>query len=220
VTRVAVVTGGSGALGTAVSKRFTADGFTVISGDLETSVDITKEMDVETLFDEASRLGDVAAVVLAAGVWSRGSVADLAVAEWERVVRVNLTGSFLCARAAARRMPPGPGSIVFVSSQAGLKGEADWGAYSASKFGVIGLMQSLARELTPRGVRVNAVCPGSVDSPMLAASSDDLEAQRAKIPVGRFADPAEIATAAAFLCSPEASYISGASLVIDGGELS
>jgi NAD(P)-dependent dehydrogenase (short-subunit alcohol dehydrogenase family) len=220
VTNVAVVTGAAGSLGSAISERLAADGFTVVGGDLQTGADLTDERDVERLFTDAEQAGRLAAVVMAAGVVSRGRVAEIELVEWNRVVSINLTASFLCARAAARRMPPGPGAIVFISSQAGLRGEASWAAYSAAKFGVIGLTQSLARELTPRGVRVNALCPGSVDTPVLRQSSDDLERQRAAIPAGRFADPSEVAAAAAFLCSPDASYISGASLTVDGGELS
>jgi 3-oxoacyl-[acyl-carrier protein] reductase len=135
------------------------------------------------------------------------------------VIDTNLTSAFICSREAAQRMT-GPGAIVFLSSQAGRKGAAGWAAYSASKFGMIGLMESLAQELAPRNVRCNAVCPGSVLSPMLEASTDDMNRQRSSIPLARFADPAEIASIVSFLCSSSASYITGASIVADGGELS
>lgn len=219
-SRVALVTGGRGTIGSAICARLRSDGFAVVLGDLEDGHDVTDEQSVRSLFEGANSRGEIMAVVLAAGIVARGSVERMDSGTWRRVLEVNLTGSFLCAREASHYMLSGSGSIVFMASQAGRKGAAGWAAYSASKFGVIGLMESLAQELAPRGIRCNAICPGSVIGPMLYESADDLEYSRGAIPLGRFAMPQEIAAVAGFLCSEESSYISGASIVVDGAELS
>lgn len=218
MTPVCVVTGASGGIGSAIAERFTRDGYLVEAADVETGCDVTNEHGVDALFDRAAARGDVTAVVLAHGIAARGRIEETQPSDWERVMAVNATGSFLCARAAVRVMPRG--SIVFLSSQAGRKGAAGWSAYAASKFAVIGLMESLAQEQAPRGIRANAICPGSIETSMLRTTADDPDQLRAAIPIGRFGEPAEVAALAAFLCSDEAAYMSGASLVIDGGELS
>ncbi len=218
MTPVCVVTGSSGGIGSAIAERFVRDGYLVEAGDVETGCDVTSERHVQALFDRAAHRGDVTAVVLAHGVAARGAIDETPTAEWERVLAVNATGSFLCARAAVRIMRQG--SIVFLASQAGRKGAAGWGAYAASKFAVIGLMESLAQEQAPRGIRANAICPGSIETSMLRTTADDPDRLRDAIPIGRFGKPAEVAALAAFLCSDEAAYMSGASLVIDGAELS
>jgi NAD(P)-dependent dehydrogenase (short-subunit alcohol dehydrogenase family) len=215
---VCVVTGARGGIGAAVSARFEEDGYLVEVADLDTGCDVTDEAHVSALFDRARDRGPVTAVILCHGVASTCRIDQLRRGEWDRIIGVNATGSFLCARAAARVMTSG--SVVFLSSQAGRKGAANWGAYSASKFAVIGLMESYAQELAPTGIRANAICPGAVDTGMLHSTSNDLDAQRAAIPLARFADPAEVAALAAFLCSEAARFITGASIVIDGGELS
>jgi NAD(P)-dependent dehydrogenase (short-subunit alcohol dehydrogenase family) len=218
MSRVCVVTGASGGIGSAVVDQFTRDGYLVEAADLATGCDVTNEEHVQKLFEQARGRGSVTAVVLCHGIATTGLIDQLPLSEWERILAVNATGSFLCARAAARVMTEG--CLVFLSSQAGRKGAARWGAYSASKFAVIGLMESHAQELAGSGIRANAICPGGVETSMLRATSDDLEAQRQAIPMGRFATPSEIAALAAFLCSDEARFITGTSIVIDGGELS
>jgi 3-oxoacyl-[acyl-carrier protein] reductase len=219
MTDVALVTGGAGAIGTAICDRLRADGLTVVVADLQTGVDVTDETSVREVFDQAASRGHLRAVVLAAGIVARGPVTDMDLADWQHVLDTNLTSAFICGREAARRMT-GPGAIVFISSQAGRKGAAGWSAYCASKFGMIGFMEALAQELAPRNVRCNAVCPGSVLTPMLRASSDDLNGQALNIPMGRFSTPGEIAAIVSFLCSDDASYVTGSSIVADGGELS
>jgi NAD(P)-dependent dehydrogenase (short-subunit alcohol dehydrogenase family) len=216
--QVCVVTGASGGIGAAVAARFDRDGYLVEAADVDSGCNVTHELEVKALFRRAAERGSVTAVVLAHGVASRGTIDQLDRSEWDRILTVNATGSFLCAREAAGVMASG--SIVFLSSQAGRKGAADWGAYSASKFAIIGLMESFAQEQARRGIRANAICPGSVDTPMLHTTTDDLTKLRAAIPSGRFAEPTEVAAVAAFLCSEEAAYVTGASIVIDGGELS
>jgi NAD(P)-dependent dehydrogenase (short-subunit alcohol dehydrogenase family) len=234
--RRVLVTGALGDIGAAVRAEFEAAGASVVAADVQPAdgvllCDVTDEASTAAAFDAAQADGPVTDVVHAAGVGSVGPVKELDLGEWERVVAVNLTGSFLVARECARRLERG-GTLTLVSSQAGLRGGANWSAYCASKFGVIGLMQCLAQELAPVGVRVNAVCPGAVDSVM----TRELVARLAKLegvapeavrgryergcPMGRYADPSEVARVCLFLASELASYMSGSSVVVDGAELS
>src|SRR5437773_1487302 len=168
--RVVLVTGAAGAIGRAAVAAFTAAGACCQAADLvpgedTLACDVTDEASVAASIEAALSLGPLTDVVHAAGVVSVGPVAELTAAELRAVLEVNLAGSFLVAGAAARAMTGG-GSITLVSSQAGLRGGANWSAYSASKAGVNRLAESLAQELAPRGIRVNAVCPGNVETPM------------------------------------------------------
>ena len=231
--RRALVTGAAGGIGAAVVEAFRQAGAEVVGVDLRAdgdvrSCDVTDEAEVEATVETVGPVDDV---VHAAGVVSTGDVATLPLAEFRRVLDVNLVGSFLVARAAVRRVRD-DGTVTLVASQGGLRGGAGWGAYCASKFGVIGLTESLAQEAAPRGVRVNAVCPGSIDTGMsrrvaveLAArrgTSPDAvqEAYRAGIPAGRLGTPEDVAGVCVFLASPLASFVAGAALVVDGAELS
>jgi NAD(P)-dependent dehydrogenase (short-subunit alcohol dehydrogenase family) len=230
-----LVTGALGAIGAAVRGEFEAAGAEVVAADVRPAdgvlpCDVTDERSVASAFDAAQAGGPVTDVVHAAGVGSVGAVRDVDLGEWERVVAVNLRGSFLVARECARRLEGGA-TLTLVSSQAGLRGGGGWSAYCASKFGVIGLMQCVAQELGPLGVRVNAVCPGAVDSEMtteLVARLAGLEGAEPEAvrtryergcPLGRYADPSEVARVCLFLSSGLASYMSGSSVVVDGGEL-
>jgi NAD(P)-dependent dehydrogenase (short-subunit alcohol dehydrogenase family) len=230
--RRALVTGAAGDIGAAVCAELEAAGAEVLRCDLRDgpgviSCDVTNEDSTAAAFASAGPLTDI---VHAAGVGSVGPVADLALAEWNRVLAVNLTGSFVVAREAARRLRAG-GTLTLLSSQGGLRGGARWSAYCASKFGVIGLMQCVAQELAATGIRVNAVCPGAVEGSM----TDELIGRLAGIqgiepaelraryehghPMGRFADPRDVGRTCVYLASDLASYVSGVSLVVDGAEL-
>ncbi len=230
-----LVTGAAGDIGSAVCSELEAAGATVLgcdirAGDGTIGCDVTVEADVARAFELAAQEGPVTDVVHAAGVGSVGLVRDLGASEWQRTIDVNLTGSFLVAREASRRLGS-DSTVTLISSQAGLRGGARWSAYCASKFGVIGLMQCLAQELAPAGVRVNAVCPGAVDgamtdalleqlAPLEGLTPAELRARyESNCPLGRFADPREVARTCVYLASELASYVSGASLVVDGAEL-
>ncbi len=235
--RHVLVTGAGGAIGRAVMTAFAlagaaASGVDLLVGGGVASFDVTEETAVDGAFaDAARRQGPVTDVVHAAGALSIGRVADLEVESLRRALDANLVSSFLVGRGAARLLPEG-GSITMISSQAGLRGGARWSAYAAAKAGVLRLVESLAQELAARRIRVNAVCPGNVRTPMseaamaqvASAQGEDVEDTRARylagIPLGRFAEPEEVASVCVFLASAMASYVTGTAIVVDGGELS
>ena len=144
----------------------------------------------------------------------------LAFAEWQRVLRVNLRSVFLCSQAAARAMiPRGSGSIVSITSVRAFAGSAVAPHYAASKAGVVGFTRSFAGEIAHYGIRVNAVAPGLVDTAQPRSVLTDLELEQAAdtIPLGRLGLPQDVASATVFLCSPAASHITGATLLVTGG---
>jgi NAD(P)-dependent dehydrogenase (short-subunit alcohol dehydrogenase family) len=235
--RHVLVTGAGGAIGRAVASACAAAGASASGVDLRAgsgvmSADVTDEAAVPDAFAEAGRRhGPVTDIVHAAGELATGRVVDLELASLRQVLEANLVSGFLIGREAARLLPDG-GSITMIASQAGLRGAARWSAYAAAKAGVIRLVESLAQELAPRAIRVNAVCPGNVNTPMSDSAIAQIAAARgeraeqvragylAGIPLGRFAEPEEIASVCVFLASSMASYVTGTSIVVDGGELS
>lgn len=169
--------------------------------------------------EAAARLGGLDGVALAAGIFDPLASAETDRAAWQRVIDVNLTATFELARDALKLLPAG-GSIVLVSSQIGLVGHPRAAAYTASKAALNGLAMALALEGAPRGVRVNALAPGPIATPMTEAARADPARQAAlvaKIPLGRFGTAYEIAHAVRFLLSPAAGFITGSVLVADGG---
>lgn len=171
-------------------------------------------------------LGPAAVVVANAGIILSGEhVEELELDEWRRVIDVNLSGAFLTSKAAIPQLrEAGDGALILVSSVCGLTASAGFGAYNASKHGVIGLMRTLANELGPDGVTVNAVCPGWVRTPMLDASVEDADADPGDLGeftdmtlIGRVTEPEEVTAAVVFLASPGARSITGTALPIDGG---
>src|ERR1700729_2133533 len=250
--RTAFVTGGARGIGRALVERFAEEGARVMVGDVAgddaralaeelrerglevhaTTLDVTDPSSVNAAADACERAIGVANVLVAnAGILLLEPVLEMQLERWQRVLDVNLTGAFLCCRTFGQRMVAagGGGRILVTSSLFGTRGGRDNGAYSASKFGVIGLVESLAAELAPHEILVNAVCPGQVDTEMMQqlfrdlaearqGAPTDIERElRAQIPLGRMAVPAEIADVFVFLASPLARYVTGQSIVVDGG---
>ncbi len=173
--------------------------------------------------EEAKRLveesGELDVLVNNAGITRDGLLPRMSDDDWRIVLETNLSGTFYTCRAAARgMMRRRAGAIVNVSSIVGLHGNAGQTNYAASKAGLIGFTKALARELGPRGVRANVLAPGYVTTQLTDVLSEDLRgAMRANTPLGRLGDPADVAGAVRFLCSDEASFITGEVLLVDGG---
>ena len=234
--RYVLVTGAAGDIGKAICEVFAEEGavvagFDVRGADGVKSCDVTSEHSVTAAFAAAAERSSLTDVVHAAGIVSLCSVAELDHEQLVHELDVNLVGSFLVSREAARYLGVNT-SLTLVSSQAGLRGGALWSAYSAAKAGMLRLVECLAEELGPRGVRVNAICPGNVRTAMSETVLSEVSARTGRavdevradyergVPLGRFAEPREIANVCVFLASRLASYITGTSLVVDGGELS
>ena len=182
--------------------------------------DVSDAGQVQAMIAEAeAALGPVSILVNNAGITRDGLVMRMSEEDFDDVIATSLRGAFLCSKAVARGMMKArAGSIINVSSVIGLRGNAGQANYAAAKAGIIGLTKSLARELGPRGVRVNAVAPGYVVTDMTAELPDNMKEQVMKnTPLGRLATPEEIASVIAFLASPAAAYITGAVIPVDGG---
>jgi 3-oxoacyl-[acyl-carrier protein] reductase len=247
--KVALITGAGAGIGAAIARRFAEEGATVhVTGvHMENTRKVTMELRdagygaIGRVLDVSDSRAVAATVSATVGEFGRldilvanaalagmavldGPVIEVTDEQWKRVIDVNLSGVFYCAREAARVMiPQGSGSIIVVGSVNSFVPEADVPAYAASKGGVVSLMKSLARDLGPHGIRVNGLTPGGTDSERMLSTIEQLgltEKQLvARIPLGRRAQPAEMAAIAAFLASDEASFINGHMLVADGGQL-
>jgi meso-butanediol dehydrogenase/(S,S)-butanediol dehydrogenase/diacetyl reductase len=225
--RVALVSGAASGIGAAVVERLAAEGATVAGCDItESSEGIVCDVrdpeacaaTVATVLDRHGRLDILANV---AGIGISRLIGELTPEEWRRVIDVNLTGTFLLSQAALPALLETRGTIVNMGSVAGLRATPYNAAYCASKGGVIMLTKSMAIELAKAGVRVNAVCPASVDTPFLRnfelpEGADMALLTRAASPMGKLVGPDQVAGAVAYLASDDAATISGTTLVIDG----
>ncbi len=237
--RVAIVTGASTGIGAAVARLFVELGASVVAmarqearlsrmaEDLPDGRvalvpgDVARETDVDRLVAVAlERHGRLDIVVSNAGIHRTGPFVEMSLTEWRELMATNLDGTFLTCRAAARAMIAGgrPGAMVIVASTNSLVAEPSMSAYNASKAAIASLAASMAIELAPHDIRVNAVAPGTIETeitrPMIAAGH-----RFGGIPLGRIGDAREVAWAVAFLASDEASYVTGTTLVVDGGQL-
>ncbi|MPZ97121.1 MAG: SDR family oxidoreductase, partial [Propionibacteriales bacterium] len=238
-TPVAVVTGGCNGIGRVVGERLAADGYRVLAADLVQSdlppagpggdpgvswveLDVTDPAKVTKVFGAVvSEYGGIDVLVNNAGIQRHRAIEDLTWEEWSAVVDVNLHGVFACLQAAGRHMlASGHGAIVNISSVAA-RGSAGRAPYATTKAAIVGLTATAAAEWAARGVRVNAVAPGYVDTGVFRAGVEagtlDIDTIMARIPARRLAQPTEIAEAVSFLVSDRAGYITGQTLYVDGG---
>jgi NAD(P)-dependent dehydrogenase (short-subunit alcohol dehydrogenase family) len=227
-----LVTGAASGIGRAVAEACRRAGAETAAVDLNPSegvvgCDVRSESAVVALFCTADPYPTD--VVHCAGIASTEPIEDISLELWHSIIETNLTGSFLIGREFVRSLN-GPGTVTFIASAGGLRGAANYTAYGASKFGVVGLMRCMASELAPRGIRVNAVCPSGVRTPMVEGTLEQ-EATRTGVPIdvlrqgedevvplGRMAEPEEVADVCVFLASDLARHVAGAALLVDGAQ--
>lgn len=238
MTRVAVVTGAAGGIGSAICRRLAADGFAVACLDLreddliELAADLPAARgygvdvrDAESVRETATRisadLGTPWLLVNAAGVFSIQRLTELAEAEWDRIVDTNLKGPFLtCREFLPAMITAGQGCVINIASTAGVRGGRQRAAYCASKGGLVLLTRSLAVDHGPDGVRINCICPGLIDTEMADWIRHDDAAMAefgVRTPAGRIGTAQEIASAVSYLASEDASYLQGTVMMVDGG---
>jgi len=227
---VAVITGGSGGIGGAIARRLHEEGAAVHVLDLKTSqasgrtfhtVDVADESAVDTTFDAINNAaGSIDYLVCCAGVYCPRPFLELSSEDWRRTLQINLTGYFLCCRAALRFMRPRKfGRIVMFSSMAARTGGVNAAHYAASKGGILGLARSLALESAAENIRVNTISPVITDTPMPRAvlSDEIMESRKSRIPLGRIGDVKDMTEACMFLLSDDSSYVLGQDIRVNGG---
>ncbi|WP_445157548.1 SDR family NAD(P)-dependent oxidoreductase [Halomonas sp. E14] len=235
--KVVVITGAGQGMGRAMAQRFAAEGARVAALDLQEAAardvaaqlgdralglgcDVADAASVRAAFEAIQQaFGRVDVLVNSAGTGAMDSFPEVPDENWARVIGVNLTGTFLCCREAVRLMQKGSqgGVLINVSSTAIATGEGP-AHYCATKAGVVGLTRSIARELAPQGIRANVLVPGPTNTPMMADIPDEWRDQMiAAIPLGRMAEPEDLAGVASFLASDDAAYMTGQNVSVNGG---
>ena len=248
--KIAIITGAAQGIGRAIAQRFAEEGAKVAIADINLAsaektaraigpsaaavrVDVSDRKSVEAMVDFVeNQLGSVDVLVNNAGVSEIVPFLDLDDATWDRHLNVNLKGTFLCSQAVLKRMVPRRrGKIISMSSQSGKSGNSQYEAYCASKFGIIGLTQSMAMEFAPMGITVNAICPGFVftslwdDMLPKYAAKRNMPVEKVKeyiisrIPLGRLCTPEDVAGVAIFLASKDADYLTGQAINVAGGAI-
>lgn len=239
MTDTAIVTGAGSGIGQAIALRLAADGYNVVVNDFRADAatataakigakavaiggDVSVEADVSAIVDLAkAKFGPVTHLINCAGHVHQGRFVDLTVGDFDRMIAVHLRGTFLCTHAVlsdmlARRS----GVIVNIASQLGQIGGVELVHYSAAKAGIIGMTKALAREVSAQGVRVNAVAPGPINTPLVRSLSQDWQrAKAAELPLGRFGEPEEVADAVAFLCGPQSTLFVGQTIGPNSGDV-
>lgn len=241
--KIAVVTGAGRGIGEAIARKFLQEGATVVICDAlkarveeaagrlaafgtvqSFAVDVTNREDVQAMFDETVRIfGRIDILANNAGIARFEPFLEIEDKNWNDTLAVNLTGTFICSQIAARVMAKQKsGAIVNMASTNGILGEEALAHYNASKAGIVLLGKTMAIELAPYGIRVNSICPGSIQTDLALEGGqpvEELEQYFAKIPLKRRGSTEEVANAFAFLASDEASFITGTELVVDGGQI-
>jgi 3-oxoacyl-[acyl-carrier protein] reductase len=239
--KVSIITGGAQGIGQATARKFAEEGAIVIVCDMRAEaveaavadlrktpgvvadghvVDVTKRPQIDAMVAAVkARHGRIDALVNNAGITLDARLQKMTDAQFDKVIDVNLKGTYNCAQAVLETMiEQGSGSITNASSVVGIYGNFGQSNYAASKFGVIGLAKTWARELGPKGIRCNAVAPGFIATPILSTIPDKVMAQMTdRVPMKRLGQPEEIASVYAFLASDDASYINGAVIEVAGG---
>ena len=238
--KIAVITGSGKGLGEAMALLFSREGAKIVVFDIDEragreTVEQIREKAGEAIFvqgdvsksDDAIRLiddtvdtyGRVDVLVNNAGIHVDKTVADTTEAEWDEILGVNLKGCFLCSKAVIPQMRrQGGGNIICISSISGLIGQLNQAAYNASKHGIIGLVRCMAYDHAQENIRANAICPGVMNTPLVASVPEEHIAPYRKANLlERFAEPIEVANAALFLASDESSHVTGSAMVVDGG---
>ncbi len=238
--RVSIITGGGRGIGHATAIKFAQEGAIVVVCDLDQAsvdetvdavrkaggtaagfiVDVTKRATIDAMVVAVTAaFGRIDVLVNNAGIIIDAQLKKMSDAAFDRVIEVNLKGTYNCTRAVVDTMiAQGSGVILNASSIVGIFGNFGQTNYAASKFGVIGMVKTWARELGPKGIRSNAVCPGFVETTIIESIPEKvLETMRARVPLGRLGKPEDIANVYAFLASDEASYINGAVIEVSGG---